>query len=354
MPAALAIMAVASSLLLLGAAVVIGALRGVHRSRVAARAEASMGGETRPFVEGEDVVLYGTVRHLEDQTIAVKVSIFQDGSEAESSGSWTHSWIEIDREIEVAPFLLEVAGGQLVRIAPPKNVDVADTLDQKVWIDRNRRVLSAELVPGEKIYAKGRLERSDVAAPSSAYRDVQWGWGLVPVDGQMLLSSEPLGAGLRQRAAFHRGYAWIALGLLAALQLTLVWFYGRALGDTVTATVTTKSYSTTTDSDGDTHHHHVISFDSDEVALLGAQVEIDGDDYAWIDRGTTVEVRRANADNWNLGPTPTLHWIHGAVVFIASCAFWFVYMARRISSRPWFRRKVEETEPGRLPDPPIT
>ena len=112
---------------------------------------------------------------------------------------WDGTRSEIDRDIIVAPFVLELADGQQVRVDPPLNVDVADALDQKVWIDRTRRVLAAELVPGEKIFARGRLERSEVARTGSPYRDGGWGWSLRPTrDRQMLLSSEPMGAGLRE------------------------------------------------------------------------------------------------------------------------------------------------------------
>ena len=349
MPAFLAVFVVVGSIVAFATAIATCFLRAAHRIKVAQRAEASIGGEIRPLVEGEDVVLFGTVRHLEDRDVAVKVSVRQTGREAESSGSWSHSWIEIDREIVVAPFLLELAGGQLVRIAPPKNVEVADTLDQKVWIDRNHRVLSAELVPGEQIYARGRLERSDIAVPSSAYRDVKWGWGLVPADGQMLLSSEPLGVGLRQRATFHKWYGQCAIFFLIATQLSLVFFHQRALGDTVPATITNKHYYTSTDSEGDTSHHHVIRV-SAHVVLTDPDVEIGGSDYASVDEGITVPVRRGSADNWDLGASPTLNWIHGGVVAVATFAFWCIYLARRRSSRPWFRRKVNDNGTGRLPD----
>lgn len=348
-PGALAVFAVAISLVLFIAAVILCFVRAAHRDKVAGRAEASVNGETRPTVEGEDVVLFGTVRHLEDHDVAVKVSVTQDGNEAESSGSWSHSWIEIDRDIVVAPFLLELTSGELVRIAPPSNVDVADALDQKVWINRNKRVLSAELVPGEKIYARGRLERSDIAVPSAAYRDVAWGWGLAPSDGQMLLSSEPLGAGLRQRAAFHRTFGLVAVGLLVATQLTLVGFYGRALGSTVSASVSSKRYYTSKDSDGDTYHHHMIRLASDTY-LDDPEIELHGGDYSNLGEGDTIPVRHSSATNWNLGSLPTIHWAHGVMLVITTAGFWISYKGRRRASRPWFRRKVNDQGSGRLPD----
>jgi len=296
-----------------------------------------------PLVAGADVVLAGVVRHLEDHDVAVKVNITQAGSESESSGSWSHSWTEIDRDIVLAPFLLELAGGELVRIDPPRNVDVADALDQKVWIDRNERVLSAELVPGETIFARGRLERSDRALPAaSAYRDVQWGWALQASDGQMLLSSEPLGSGMRARAAFHRGFAWRALVLLVATQVTLVYYYQRALGDTMLVPLTSKRwYSTYDDGESTTHW---------QFTTYGKSVNVDAQDYSLVATGDELPIRVADADNWNLGAKPTISWWHGLGLVLVTTTYWVWYRVRRRKSRPWFRRPVNDSGQGRLPD----
>ncbi len=339
-----------ASLVTLVPAIIIWLLRSQRRRAVAAAAEASVGGESRPLAEGKDVVLCGVVRHFEDNDVAVKVKVTQAGSENESSGSWTHSWIEIDRDIEVRPFLLELPDGQLVRVDPPKNVDVADALDQKVWINRNRRVLSAELVPGERIWARGRLQRSDVAAPGSAYRDVAWGWALGPADGQMLLSSEPLGAGLRQRVSFHARYATMAIVLLCAIQLSLGWFYSRLSAETVIVEVASKQYYQTTDSDGDSHDHHVITL-APSSNVNDRTVHISDDDYMYIDAGSRVPIRRATVSNWNLGASASLAIWHGLFVFFLPFVLLVAYAYRRRASRPWFRRKVNESGVGRLPDP---
>jgi len=61
-PGPLAVFVVATSLVLLVTAIILCLVRAAHRDKVAARAEASIDGETRPTVEGEDVVLFGTSR----------------------------------------------------------------------------------------------------------------------------------------------------------------------------------------------------------------------------------------------------------------------------------------------------
>jgi hypothetical protein len=143
-PAALAIFVIAASMAALLAGIAAGFVRALRRNAVARRAEASIGKDAQPLVEGRHVVLSGLVRHLAEHDVAVKVTVTQAGTEAERSGTWSHSWIEIDRDIIVAPFLLELPTGELVRVDPPKNVDVADDLDQKVWT-RVATGVSAEL-----------------------------------------------------------------------------------------------------------------------------------------------------------------------------------------------------------------
>lgn len=329
----------------IGYGAVIGLLRARRRDRLAREAEASVSDKPPVLEEGRDVVLSGIVHHCEDQNVAVKVTVRQHGSEAESSGTWSHSWVEIDREIYLAPFLLELADGQTVEVHPPKNVDVADALDQKVWIDRNYRELSAELIPGEHIFARGRLTRSDRAKPAAAYRDVGWGWALGPSEGQMLLSSEPMGHGLRSRAAFHRFYGWLAVALLIASQLSFAWFYGRLLGPTELATVTGKnSYTSTNDDDEVTVHY--------EVTVRGESIEIDEGDYARIQRGTKLPIR-GTGHNWELGSGATIAWYHALVLIVITLGYSTLYYLRRQTSRPWFRRKVIQSgNSGRLPDPP--
>jgi hypothetical protein len=332
---------IGGSTILFAAGIVIGRARARERTRLAEAAEASVGTAPPPLVEGSDVVLTGLVRHAAERDVAVKVSITQHGSESESSGTWSYSWTEIDREIILAPFLLELADKTHVLVEPPRNVDVADALDQKVLIARDRRVLSAELVPGEKIFARGRLERSDQVVATRGYRDVQWGWTLRPSHGQMLLSSEPLGAGLRERAKFHRRYARRSLVLLVATQLTLVLFYARVAGETRTETVTDASYYETTDDDGDTHYHFMIEVNH-------TNIDVDSDDFRRVEQGSIVPIRFSSDDNWQLGEAATIQWWHALILAVASIGSWLVYRARRRSSRPWFRRKVNESGSGRL------
>jgi hypothetical protein len=339
----LAVPVIAVALIALVVLIVLALVRARKRDALAATAEASVGDVPPALVENSDVILFGVVRHAPDQHVAVKVAITQEGKETESSGTWSHSWTEIDRDITVVPFLLELPNKTHVLVEPPQNVDVADALDQKVWIDRNRRILSAELVPGEAIYARGRLERSEHASVPAGYRDVQWGWALRGSRHQMLLSSEPLGSGLRARAAFHRRCAWIALVVLIATQVTLAGFYRRALGHTEVVTVTKVYGYETTNSDGDVQHHDALTFS-------GGGEDINSRDADRVHAGDTIPLRVAANGDRQLGAYPTIYWIHALCVALASLICWSWYRARRQRSRPWFRRKLNESGTGPLPD----
>jgi hypothetical protein len=325
--------------------------RAAARRRVADAAAASVGDSPPPLVEGTEVVLSGVVHHFEDHDVAVRVHVKQDGTEAESSGSWSHTWTEIDREIIVAPFILELANRERVLVRAPKNVDVADDLDQKVLINRTTRVLTAELVPGEKIFARGLVERSDIADPASAYRDVKWGWSLVPARGKMLLSSEPLGAGLRKRAVFHARAGWIALMLFVVLHVTLVGFYAQ-IGDAVeTMQVTGTRTWVTTDSDGDRNTHYSATV---------VQPPTGAHETFEVGAGTYDELRfrkpdvfvRVDGIAWHLGTLPTIHFIHLIVIAGATLAYWLLYRSRRWWTRPWFKRQVIDNGVGKLDEFP--
>jgi hypothetical protein len=325
---------------------IVGVRRARRRVQLAAEAEASIDAN-RTLHEG-DIVLSGVVEHAPERDVAVRIDVTQFGTESESSGSWSHTWREVDRKVTVAPFYLRLADGTRVRVEAPSDVDVADDLDKKVLISDNRRVLSAELVPGEQLHVRGWLERGgDASASQAGYRDVAWGWLLRGDRGGMLLSSHPLGKGMRERAAFHGWYAKLAIMMLAIFQLTVVTYYARWLGSTELATVRSRDHVYTTDSDGDTHSSYVI-----DIALRdGARevLEIDGDDYSLVVQGTIVAIRRG-ALNWQLGAYPAITFWLALPALGLTLSVWLLYRARRRGTQPWFRQKqVVHSGSGRLP-----
>ncbi|HEY4057843.1 MAG TPA: hypothetical protein VGM39_14615 [Kofleriaceae bacterium] len=345
---------IASTCILVGV-IIIAFMRARRRSELAQAAEASVGDKSPALAEGDNVVLSGVVRHIEDK-VAVRVTIDQEGSQRTYRGSTTHSWVEKSRKVEVATFKLELPSGEAILVHPSKNVELVDALDKKFNHNKYQRTWVAELADGEKIFARGRLERSDVADPAAAYRDVNWGWALQPSStGKMLLSSEPMGHGLRSRASFHRKMGLFAIGLLCALQATLGLFYARAAVGTVQPGSITNFTSWLTHNKNSTTTHYGLWF---EAPIVGRQMEeIDDSDFDFyggytgeMDGLHTVPVVVASQTNWQLGAKATIRWWHALIILGSSIIFVFWYIARRKMTRPWFRRKLNENGSGPLPE----
>lgn len=319
----------------------------IRKRRRLAREAASLLDTNVTLHEG-DVVLTGVVEHADDQDVAVKIDVTQHGTENESSGSWSYSWSEVDRKIVVKPFYLVLADGTRIRVLAPPNVEVADALDQKVFIDHTNRVLSAELIPGEALHVQGRLERGSMLKPGgeSGYRDAQYEWQLVPSHGRMLLSSEPLGRGLEQRAQFHRSYL-IRFGcVFVTLQVMFANFYSRALAPDRVVMVVDKQYTQTTDDDGNPVDNYALTL---QIGTTNETFETTLADYKRVRPGTEVVIRKGVLSGWELGNKPTLFFltIVGALLIVP--AFALTYAVRRAKTRPWFRRKVNHSGSGRLP-----
>ena len=328
---ALAVIVLANAALVAG--VVVALLRARTRAALAVAAEATAGGAAPVLVEGADVVLRGVVRFHEGRAVAVKVSVHQEGREYDAAGEWAHRWTEVKREVIAEPFVLELDSGERVLVTPPKHVDLADALDHVVWCDRAHRIRSAELRAGEQIFVRGRLERSDRAAAGAAYRDTQWGWALVPSDNQMLLSSEPFGVGLRQRARFHRRAAAVAIVMLVAMQASLVTFYDRLIGETVNVEFS---------------RGPEFSY----LTIRGETFEIAPGQYNRLHARSTIPIRIGGESNWELGTAATIGVWHAVTIAAGALAFWGLYNLRRARTRPWFRRRLDHAGHGRLPDPP--
>ncbi len=342
-----ALLVIALLTLALVAMVMVAWRRSRRREDVANSESASVRDPHRPLVEGE-VVLAGVVAHLPDQNVAVRVEITQSGTESESSGRWSHQWHEVDRKVKVAPFTLVLADGTMVRVEPPPTVDLVDALDGPAKTSMSGRVLSAELVPDERVHARGWLEReSHLPSFDAGYREESWCWVLRPSRGRMLLSSDTMGAGLRQRARFHRFYAWLAIAMLAGFHLSLVGFYQRALGEVEPATVSDHAIKTSTNSDNEVTREHQVTLQTDSGRR--GRYTIEPADYALAEVGTKLAVL-CSSDGMALGNRPTMassqvFYGLGAVGFLL-----ILYARRRKSTRPWFRRAVNNKGTGRLPN----
>jgi hypothetical protein len=339
----LAIVIIGSAVLL--TIVGLGLVRAARRSAIARKEAASSHDTTLGLHDGE-VVLSGVVEHAPEETVAVRVEITQAGTESESSGSWSHAWTETDRRVIVAPFYLRLPDNTKVRVEPPRDVDVADQLDGKVLVNDTKRVLSAELIPGETLHAHGWLERGGDAMPTGGYRDIAWGWVLRAVNGRMMLSSLPLGDGFRSRARFHRRWSIYAFVVLAIMHASFLPFYSRMFGQAETVTVHDKRIDPYEDSDGNAQESHVLGLTHHNGER--SDVSLDEEDWEPAYKGERLPIRRGSYD-WDLGAKASLTYPHLIVVLSFPLTMLVLYGHRRVKSRPWYRRKVVDTGQGRLP-----
>jgi hypothetical protein len=335
------------------ALVIIARVLRLRYRAVARRAEAEFSPDA-PLCAGE-IILHGTVEHAVKAPHAVRVEVTQEGSEAESSGSWSHSWKEVDRRLLVHPFYLRLSrGGARIRVEPDAKAYLVDDLDGIVCVNTARRVRIAELTPGEEVYVHGVLSHGLDPEASAGYRDDHHALVLrSPARRPMLLSSEPLGERFLQRARLHGGVAAFLLVVFAIWQLILLPYHARvAVGESVEATIVKLNHYTTTDSEGDVVNHYQLQ--TSVPRLGGFKDEVSHETFAQLREGQRVPVVVAPriypwVDRAIFGARASLHVAEEIVLALslALAAVGYFYHAR--SSLPWYRRKVNESYSGRLP-----
>ncbi|EYF08891.1 hypothetical protein [Chondromyces apiculatus] len=332
--------------LLLVAAVALWLSR--RQRRAAAQAEASFSPDA-PLVPG-DAVIMGTVERAHGATVAVRVEIAQDGTESENSGVWSHTWTEKSRTIQVEPFYLRHASGAGIRVEPGKDLLLVDTLDGLIRVDLTRRVRSAELLPGEKVFAVGELRRvHDPEAPPQGYRGGTQGYLLGPPRGRpMLLSSEPLGQRFAQRAAFHRRWARYAVVATLAFNAVFAPFHARRwLGTTTDARVTHLRTYVTQDDDGDDRHHFAVTTKTPDGALLVDEVA--RADFEKLKEGDVVQIRHVPSWRWASVIGPGVTALDDSLFAVPLLGiFALAYRLRTRASRSWYERDLVDEGQGRI------
>ncbi|MEP7125113.1 MAG: hypothetical protein ABJE95_29555 [Byssovorax sp.] len=320
-----------------------------HR-RMATAAKASFQPD-RPYVAGE-IVLHGRVATADGATLAVRVEVDQDGTETESSGVWSHAWTEVSRRIFVEPFYLVDAAGRRTRVEPPDDVLLVDAMDGKIMVNLARRTCSAELTPGEEVWAAGVLVVApDPEGPAHGYRGPS---GLVlkaPPSRRMLLSSEPLGARFEAKARFFRRWSAL-LGLAGALVWATVFgpYLLRAVaGETRSATITLLEPYDTDDDGHVTHHYRVLA----SVAPTEPNVDDDvhEETFRRLQVGQSIVVRWVPSmpQVSTLGPDAA---VGRSPLVILFWGLWVVsaiiYRSRIHASMGWYEKKVVDKGSGKL------
>lgn len=298
----------------------------LRQGRVASRLGASLV-PNAALVEGEGVVM-GTIELDEGTKAPVRVEVEQEGTESESSGVWSHQWIETCRRVSVRPFLLRHASGARIRVDPRANAMFINALKGLIRVDHARRVRVTELLPGEKVFVYGELSR----APDSGAD----GFTLVPPGGgRMLLASEPIAKAFAQRAAFHRRWAVVAVAAAVAFNAFFASFHARRwLGEAVDVRIAElRSY----DGADDEEHFRVTMKAADQTVFSD---EVSRSDFQRLHEGDRLQVRHVPL--WRsaaaIGSRATAH--SRAYFGVPLLGFLVLAYGMRVrATRPWYEQK---------------
>jgi hypothetical protein len=332
-------------------AMVAHALKAASRHRrLAAAAEASFTAD-RPYIAGE-IILHGRVATADGAARAVRVEVEQEGTESESSGVWSHTWTETSRQIFVEPFYVIDATGRRTRVEPRDDVFLVDAMDGKILVNLTRRIRTAELSPGEEVWASGVLTIApDPEAATHAYRGAAALVLRAPPGRRMLLSSEPLGARFEAKARFYRRWSAVLalLGMMAWSLMFGPYFLRSVAGETRQATIT-QLHPYDTENDGTVTHHFRVGF------TLGGKETTAADDVS-VETFNRLQEGQSIAVRW-VPSMPQLSTI-GAEATVGSApllllfsAVWLaallVYRNRIQHSLGWYEKKVVDKGKGKL------
>jgi hypothetical protein len=305
-----------------------------------------------PLATGE-ATLFGTVEQAQDADVAVRVEVDQHGEEAESSGSWTHTWTEVDREVKVHPFYIRHASGERIRVDPTEKVFLVDAMDGVIRINLTQRTRVAELTAGEQVFAMGTLTRELDPEPRSseggAYRGAPTGYVLRrPASSPVLLSTEPLGRRFRSRAWLHCISILFILPFVVGSHLLLLPYHLRMAGSTVEGEITRLKYYTTKDDEGGTVHHHDVWIDVPDVGEV--EDEVPGRIYAQLKVGDRIPVRLPvwRPASWaGVGPhaTANLGGVIVSLIVLGLLVTCYVVVPRR---KRWYEGRVVDSGSGKL------
>ncbi len=287
-------------------------------------------------------VYHGKVARALDAGVAMRVEIDQQGTESESSGSYSWKWTETDRRVQFAPFYLVRGDGSRLRVELTEAAYLVDDLDRKIRVKDDFRTKVAELVEDEEVWIAGVL--TDGPDPEvregGGYRGGAMGKVLrAPRGRPLLVSSEPLGDRYRQRSRFHGRFAGVlALVLIACCGLVAP-FVDRALGATHRGKIT-----------------HVVELHDEDGHPSGYETDVEGDFPKVTSTLETASVESAVTEvrvgrfSGQIGARATMHHFFApfALLLVAMAAI--AYRVRAGQTLPWYRRKLVESGSGRLQD----
>ena len=333
--------------LLFAAALSIVALR--HRLTQRAAARSGRLARERGVIEPGPTLLHGRVELEGGAGSVIELAITQVGVEVRGKKKVVRTrWTEVERQLNVRPFMLVLASGQRVRVEPDQGVRLVDDLDAGVRTSADTRVRTGRLEHGEAVYVSGVLERG--VDPRAGYRGESDVLILRPPKRhRMLLSTRPLEHEARRRGRQSlRGASLTVLATVATLA-ALHWpFLALAHGHRLTTGVVLDK---TIEHDDETRRLVTVEVADDGYVFREVLEERD---YERIERGARVPL--VQSTEWTeyaqLGQAPAepLQLLLMTLAWLIALAVGFEYIRRR--SIPWYEQaRVEQTVAG--PRPPF-
>ncbi|HSO32990.1 MAG TPA: hypothetical protein VLT33_10740 [Labilithrix sp.] len=277
-PAATIVFFLALNVVLLGT--LANAVRWMLRHARQAREASASVSSGDPSAPGH-TVLYGTVETTSPELPAVTVTVREHGTEHVEKSSYSYTWKEFDRRVEVEPFTLVLASGMRVRVEPDPDVFLVDKL--VVSVRGNPRTRRASLDNGELAYVDGVLkpdwqpqtDASQVKDGGALYRDAPPS-AFVMTNGveRMLISTEPLARRHQRRSDVHRMMA-ILVGLLFVFMNTAMFGSAHLInvaGTVVETRLRAKSTWDTHNKGATTTHYGVRAAYADPAS--GREIEV--------------------------------------------------------------------------------
>jgi hypothetical protein len=231
---------------LFGVPFVIAVLGEWRARRRAAALRLAVEGRLGPLKPGE-TVLAGVIESDDSPGRVVAVEMQQVRVTYAVKGGTQTRWDEVSREVSARPFHLRLEDGRSVRVEPDARTFVVDALDGTRNEFADRRVRSAEVSVGDRVFVIGTLAPGfdPRVQVQSGYRG-QRSEALVlrpPAGGRMLVSTEVPTERHIRREGFHGNWAMVfAVALLLTHLTGFRTFDVLALsGEPVTATVTERT-----------------------------------------------------------------------------------------------------------------
>jgi len=326
----------------------------------ARRREAEAANVAAPSAEPFDGARFvaGNVELAQGEEAAVRVTVTQSGTQTRTKNGYTHKWEETHRETLARPFYLRLESGARIRVEPPKDVLLVDSLDQREWIQPLERRVRAELRAGEHAIVEGVLRRSEdpeEMASGKGYRQAAHpGWVMKPGPRGMQISTEDLS---RRHALRARAFKWTIFWVVIAgifMQIPL-FEYRRSFanGRSFVAEYLNKSSYTSRGSKGKITVHSLVhvAYQDERGVAQRRSIEVDEADWTELPLGPgTIWMRHRPGDVAALGKGASIlsvYWLFAAGLLglgIYRVGSTFLY-------RRWYEGRLKDKGQGPLPPP---